>query len=204
MIRRLFCFIVFTSLFSIQCFAASTSTINTLLRDPNTPHAGNAKGSITIVEFFDYQCSHCISMAPVVNSIINENPDVKFVFKDLPFSGPQSEFAARAALAANYQGKYYDFSHALLMTNLPLSKDLVLEIARTVGLNVPKLQKEMASNNLTKQISGNFQLAKDLRIAATPSFYIAKSNATSMDNITFYQGEMSLGEMQAAINKAKS
>lgn len=184
--------------------AAQADTMNALFRQANDPVAGNPRGTITVVEFFDYQCSHCINMAPTVSTIIKDNPDVRVVFKDLPIRGPISEFAARAALAARLQGKYYPFNHALLSASEPLTEQSIMDIARNTGLNVQKLKKDMGSSTITAHINATMMLAKELQLSGTPAFFIGKTNAQSKNDVTFVLGEMSQSELQNAINQAKS
>ena len=102
---------------------------NALFKQNNDPGVGNPNGKVTVVEFFDYQCSHCIDMAPVIDSMIKSNPDVRLVLKEFPIRGPMSQFAARAALAANKQGKYYELHNALLTAQQPLTEASVFEIS---------------------------------------------------------------------------
>src|SRR5437016_4513875 len=107
----------FIGLFFSLSFAVHAQSVNALFHQAHDPVAGNPNGSVTVAEFFDYQCSHCISMAPVMANIIKDNSDVRIVFKEFPIRGSISEFASRAALAANMQGKYYEFNHAILTTD---------------------------------------------------------------------------------------
>jgi protein-disulfide isomerase len=197
-LRLLFIGLLFS--FSFTAEAESTSA---LMREKSDPVAGNPNGSITVVEFFDYQCGHCISMAPIISKIIKANPDVRVVFKDLPIRGDMSQFAARAALAANKQGKYYQFSHALLTTSQPLTEDSVFQAAKEVGLNVTKLKKDMNDRSVHNQINANIKLAQSLQLTGTPAFYIGKTNAGNKADINFVLGELSQSELQDAINKAK-
>src|SRR5437016_13285903 len=104
---------IFASVILMAClpFAASADSLSALFRQSNDPVAGDPKGKVTVVEFFDYQCSHCADMPPVTAEIIRTNPHVRFGFKDLPIRGPLSQYAAQAALAANRLGKYLAFNH---------------------------------------------------------------------------------------------
>lgn len=170
-----------------------------LFHQANDPIAGNSKGKITIVEFFDYQCQHCIDMAPVIAETIKANPDVRIVYKDFPIRGPVSEFAARAALAANKQGKYYDFSHALLTTNKPLTQDLVLQIAKEKGLNIEKLKKDMNDKSVNDVLQSNMKLAKDLKLFGTPAFFIGKTDANG--EINYIPGQINQKPLQDLIDK---
>ncbi len=190
---------------SLAMFAviAKAAPVTELLNKPNDPVAGNPHGAVTVVEFFDYQCSHCISMAPVVAAIIQANPDVRFVFKELPIRGPMSELASRAALAANKQGKYYPFSHALLSSNQPITEAFIFETAKKVGLNVSKLKKDMNSPAVANELKSNFNLAAQLQVSGTPAFFIAKTGTRNSNDVNFQLGEMSQGELQTAIDNAK-
>ncbi|VVC76741.1 Thiol:disulfide interchange protein DsbA [Aquicella siphonis] len=189
----------FGLLFSLN---ASADVVKSLFHHEQDPVAGNPKGSVTVVEFFDYQCSHCINMAPVISAIIKANPKVRIVFKEYPIRGPMSEIAARAALAANMQGKYYEFNHALMTTSLAMNENNILDIAKSMGLNVKKLKKDMNSSTVTNVIQANYALARELNLTGTPAFFVGKTNAKDSKNLNFTLGEMSQTELQDAINHA--
>lgn len=191
--------LAFGLLFSI---AASADSLKSLFHHEQDPVAGNPKGSITVVEFFDYQCSHCVNMSPVISAIIKGNPNVRVVFKEYPIRGPMSELAARAALAANKQGKYYQFNHALMSSNMFINENNIMDIAKSVGLNIKKLQADMKSSAVTNEIQANYQLARELNITGTPAFFIGKTNEKQSKNLDFNLGEMSQKELQNAINQA--
>lgn len=80
-----------------------------LLNDPDSPVVGNPNGDVTMVEFMDFQCGYCRRMVPTIQALIEEDPDLRVVFKDLPVLGPDSMEAAKAALASARQGKYMEF-----------------------------------------------------------------------------------------------
>ncbi len=119
--------------------SSSPKFVNSLFHQAKDPVAGNPQGAVTIVEFFDYQCSHCIDMSPLLDSFLKANPNVKVIFKEFPIRGPVSEFAAKAALAAKEQGKYIEFHQALMALaakQQPLTQDAILNAAKSVGLDV--------------------------------------------------------------------
>lgn len=170
-----------------------------LFNQTNDPVAGNPSGKVTVVEFFDYQCPHCVDMAPVMSGIIKANPDVRVVYKDFPIRGPMSDFAARAALAANKQGKYVDFSHALLTLNKPLTQEIVFSIAKQQGIDVDKLKKDMDDASIKDQLKSNMSLAQNLKLFGTPALFIGK---TSGGTIEYVPGFLSQQELQKFVDKA--
>ena len=98
--------------------------INELHNDPNSPTTGNLNGDITIVEFFDYNCGFCKKVFPSVKKILENDPNVKVVFKEFPILSQSSETLAKFALAVNAISpeKYLDF-HAEAMINTSLKSE---------------------------------------------------------------------------------
>lgn len=195
-------------MFFVLFFSACTvnaATVNELFHQPNDPVVGNSKGPITIVEFFDYQCSHCAEMGPVLSSITKDNSTVRIVYKEFPIRGPVSDFASRAALAANLQGKYQAMHDELLKKSKAdnLSDDSILKTARDLGLNMDKLKKDMGSTKISNQLSNTRELAINLKLRGTPAFYIGKTNANSLNNVKFYLGEMSKDDIQSQVDLLK-
>ena len=156
---------------------AATSAIRRysvkLFASPSSPTAGNPRGDVNVVEFFDYQCSYCKPEAPMVFQVMKNDPSVRVIFKELPIFGSDSEYAARAALASNKQGKYLMFHEALMKSTKPMTQDNVLAIAKSVGLNVKQLQEDMGDKLIDQQIAENKQLAEAIGVVGTPSFVIA-------------------------------
>ncbi len=73
---------------------------NSMIFDGNSPVVGNKKSNITLVEFFDYQCVHCRRMAPIIKELMQQDPQLRVVYKEFPIFGKGSVFASTAALAA--------------------------------------------------------------------------------------------------------
>ncbi len=176
-----------------------------LFHQTNDPMAGNPNGKITVVEFFDYQCPHCVDMTPVIEGLIKSNPDVKVVFKEFPIRGPVSEIATKAALAAKEQGKYFEFHKGLMeVKQEPLTEDAIYNIAKAVGLDVDKLKATMKSNNVEQQVKANYKLAQQLALMGTPAFFIAKSDVSKTSPskaILFIPGQVDAAQMNQAIDQ---
>src|SRR3546814_15905169 len=93
------------------------STADALLRNPDSPVSGNRAGDVTMVEFFDYNCPYCRSVAQTLDRVMESDGSIRMVFKEFPILGPNSIFAAKAALAANAQGRYAEFHLRLMSLN---------------------------------------------------------------------------------------
>lgn len=143
-----------------------------VFNDPDAPVLGNAKGDVTLVEFFDYRCPYCKAMDDQIAELIKSDGKTKLVMKEFPVLGPESVTAARAALAAREQKKYEEFHHALMRVKEPLSDKILFKTAADVGLNVEKLKKDMEDQKVDTAIKNNLKLAHDLNIDATPTFIL--------------------------------
>lgn len=134
---------------------------------------GNPKGKVTVVEFFDYQCIHCKKMAPVLGSLIKKDPGLRVVYKEFPIFGESSDMASRAALAAAMQGKYLAMHEALFNVKDKLNEELIDNAAKSAGVDVSRMKKDMNSPAVTKALEANRALAEKLRLMGTPAFIVA-------------------------------
>ena len=145
-----------------------------LLRDPMAPVVGAPDAPITVVEFFDYRCPYCKSIAEAMVETLESEGDVRIVFKEFPILGPESVYAAKAALAAERQGKYRDFHLALMVFKGQLDSDAVLRVAERVGLDVARLKADMEAAEIQAALDRNLELAAALGIRGTPAFVIGE------------------------------
>lgn len=193
-----------------QAMKALPANAKELFYDTASPVAGNPNGNVTIVEFFDYQCPHCKNVAPELSKLIATDNNVRVVYKQLPIFGANSEFAARAALAANLQGKFLELHNALMKAQSSLSSDTVLNIASNLGIDVEKLQNAMNSAAINNELKVNFKLANAFNFPGTPAFVIAKvpvgqaaKNTAPPTTAYFIPGEASEQDLQNYVNKAR-
>ena len=136
-----------------------------------TPVAGDPEGDVTLVEFFDYRCSYCRRVVSSLRALLQDDPNLRVVFKELPVLGEESVRAARAALASQKQDRYLPF-HFALMEAQDLSEAGILKLAGQVGLDPDKLREDMAAPEVAREIEANFALANALGIEGTPAFVI--------------------------------
>lgn len=186
---------------------AITQNFDTIFNNANSVVVGNPKGTVTLVEFFDYQCVHCARMFPLVQALIKANPNLRVVLKEFPIFGPASQYAAQATLAAAAQGKAEQLHDALFESGYiegKMTNAEVLAMAKKVGLNIPELEKAMNSDAVKNEIKNNFTLAQTLSLQGTPAFIIAPTDkaAATADKITFIPGASDQATLQAGISKA--
>jgi protein-disulfide isomerase len=159
------------------------------------PSIGNPKGDVVVVEFMDYNCGWCKKSMAEVATLLKADPKVKFVFKEFPIFGEHSEFAARAALAATKQGKYWELHQAMFSHEGQVTTDVVKQLAEAQGLDMTKLQADIESKEIGEQIAANMQLGKELAISGTPAFIVD-------DEV--HGGYLPLDGMLAAIAEVRS
>jgi protein-disulfide isomerase len=143
-----------------------------IYRQPAASVAGNPDGDITVVEFFDYNCGYCKRGLADVVKLVESDPKVRVVFKELPILSKGSEQAAHVALAAKKQGKYWEVHKAMLGAKGHLDEASALRIAEKLGLDMDKLKADMASPEVKTEIAQSEALAKKMGVNGTPHFLI--------------------------------
>lgn len=143
-----------------------------LFRSPHAFAVGDPNGDVTVVEFFDYNCGFCRRAMPTVVKLVEQDPKVKLVLKELPIFGDDSEDAAKGALAAHKQGKYFEMHQKLFSEPGKANKDKVLRIANELGLDVPQLEKDMESEDVKQALDEARELAQKLGLQGTPLYLV--------------------------------
>jgi len=143
-----------------------------LENDPNAPVLGNPEGDVTVVEFFDYNCPYCRRVKPHIEVLLEEDPNVRLVYREWPILGDGSVFAARAALASREQGKYEEFHWALMGMAGRAEEASVLQVAEQVGLDIAQLRRDMEAPEIDAHIAASIKLSRALGFNGTPSFVI--------------------------------
>jgi protein-disulfide isomerase len=140
---------------------------------------GNPKGSTTLVEFFDYNCHFCKGALPDIARLMKDDPNLRVVLKDFPVLGPGSVEAARVASAVRNQlsgDRFWEFHNKLLgQSHGPVGKKEALEVAKEMGLDMDKLDKDMQSKDIDEGLKETMAMADDLQINGTPTFVMGDS-----------------------------
>lgn len=143
-----------------------------IYRDPNSPVAGNKDGDVTLVEFFDYNCGYCKQAYKDIEKLVEEDKKLRVVFKEIPILSETSHMAARYALAANKQGKYWEFHSAMMNQTGPITEEKLESVGKDVGLDVKQLKTDADSAEVRSTIEKDLTLARELGISGTPAFII--------------------------------
>lgn len=191
---------------SMQEQAKSAISENaSLLFNEKLAVAGNPKGNVTLVEFFDYQCIHCKKMQPIVSSLVKKDSNLRVIYKELPIFGKTSELASQVALAAAMQGKYQEIHDAFLNLEKRLDESLIMDTAKSVGLDMEKLKTDMDSATVTNALDENRKLAEKMHLMGTPAFIIASTpngQFKADSEPSFVPGAASEEALQEMIQKA--
>jgi protein-disulfide isomerase len=143
-----------------------------IYRSPNSSVAGDPDGDITVVEFFDFNCGYCKRGLPEVQKLIHDDKKVRFVFKELPILSKGSEEAAKVALAAKRQGKYWEFHQAMLGSKGQANEASALKVAESLGLDMAKIKTDMASDEVKHELNDMKALASKIGVNGTPHFLV--------------------------------
>jgi protein-disulfide isomerase len=166
------------------------------LTNPNIAYvAGPKDAKVTVAEFFDYRCPHCKASLGAMRHLLDKGQNVRIAFIERPILTPDSLWAAQAAVAARRQGdKYVPFHFALMATAGELPKERILDIAKQVGLDAARLEKDMADPAVLDSIKQSNALADKLHFDGTPTFVI---------NDRIIVGELTDSELQQLTNGPK-
>ncbi len=149
---------------------------STIFNSKNQMVLGNPDGAITLVEFFDYNCTYCRRAVSDMSALLDANPDLRVVMKEFPILSEGSVEAARISVAVKELApdKYLDFHRELFSRPGQASATKALEIATDLGLDTDALRIAAKAQDVTAGLQEVHQLATDLGISGTPSYVIGQ------------------------------
>lgn len=190
---------------------AAVAAINNkeeLLNDKNTPSIGPADAELAIVEFFDYNCVFCSKTAPELKEIMKNNPNVKFVFKEMPIFSerfPESKYAAEMGIRVlDEKGNeaYIKYHNAIYETGKyegNLKNTDIDNAAKLVGIDTSKKGKDYS-----EQIEKNKILGQKVKVSGTPAFVFMSTKDTNVDNTLVVMSALNKDQIQQIIDHIKS
>ena len=175
-----------------------TDNANILFDSPRQVTLGNPKGDVTLVEFFDYNCGYCKRALSDMLDLLKSDPNLRIVLRDFPVLGEGSVQAAQVAIALKMQEKdskkYLDFHQKLLTGRGQADKAKAMAVAKEVGADMARLEKDMGSPEVKAMMEETFKLAEPLGLNGTPSYVVGK-------NVVI--GAVGVAELKSKINTAR-
>jgi len=176
-----------------------------LLNEADTPAFGPENARVAIIEFFDYQCVHCSSVAPELEKVMKTHPDVRYIFKEWPIFADRwenSRAAAERGLSVWKQKgaeAYVTYHNAIYATGKNegnLTKEDINRAAAKAGWH------NTGKDNFTPLLEKNDALARALGLTGTPGIIVMPVTGTTPKNITVIPGAVSEQSITTAISKA--
>ena len=140
--------------------------------DQGDPVMGNANGTITLYEFSDYNCGYCKRVFEPIQQLVRDNPDVRLVIKEFPILSQSSLVAAKAAIAAEMQGKFGDYHIAMMTYRGQITDAVVMRMAAQSGVDIEQLKSDMESPKTMAIIQRTREAAAALEINGTPGLVV--------------------------------
>lgn len=168
-----------------------------LINSPRNIVLGNPTGDVTLVEFFDYNCGYCKRSLADIRELIKSDPKLRVVIRDFPVLGPDSVEASFVAVAARNQlkgDKYFEFHQKLMESKGRVGKDRALAVAKDLGLDTAKLQKDMESPETRAAVEETMKIGDSLKLQGTPAFIVG-------DEIVF--GSVGLDPLRNSVNAVR-
>ncbi|OGI08023.1 MAG: hypothetical protein A3I68_00580 [Candidatus Melainabacteria bacterium RIFCSPLOWO2_02_FULL_35_15] len=139
-----------------------------------SPVKGDKKAEYTIVTFSDFQCPFCKRGDDTIKELMKKyDKKIKYVFKSFPLGfHPEAAPAAKAAWAADKQGKFFEYHDKLFENQGKLGEDLYVQIAKDLNLNLDKFNKDRASEDAAKSIQADTKQGQEVGIQGTPGFIL--------------------------------
>jgi protein-disulfide isomerase len=154
--------------------------------------AGNPKGDLTIVEYFDYNCGYCRATLPVIAKLLASDPKLRIVYREWPILSPESGDAAKLSLAAAEQGKFMAF-HTALYAGGPVTPASLAAAAKAAGVDSSKLSAGAARADA--ELDRNTRVAREIGASGTPTWVIGSKVISAA---------MPLETLQSAIAEARA
>jgi protein-disulfide isomerase len=168
-----------------------------ILNSPGTAVAGSSHANVTVVEYFDYNCPFCRKLAPAFRGFLQTDQDAAVIYKDWPIFGGASVYAAKAALAAQWQGKYLQAHEALITAPRLSENDQVDAALDRSGIDIGQLKKDLDTHGaaIDALLTRNDSEARALGLRGTPGILVGRQVVS---------GVRDLRDLQAAVAGARS
>jgi protein-disulfide isomerase len=140
----------------------------------DAPLRGAPMAKVQIVEFSDFECPYCGKAHPALSQLLQEfDGQVNLTFKNFPLSGHKNALpAARAATAAQNQGKFWEMADKLFEHQRELTPEKIRELAAGLKLDMAKFDADLASAEVEARVARDKKHGEGLEIQGTPSLFV--------------------------------
>jgi protein-disulfide isomerase len=187
---------------AISAFAQTPSLISLeaqkrIIDAPGVPVFGATSPDVVVVEYFDFNCPYCRKLAPSFQALLKSDPKVAVVFKDWPIFGGVSVYAARCALAAQWQGQYGKAHDALIAAPRLSQNEQVDEALRRAGIDISRIHRDLNQHGaeIESLLTRNSNEARALGIHGTPGILVGRQTVSNVAD---------LADLQAAVSNARA
>lgn len=142
--------------------------------DPLAPTVAPRGHDVTIVVFSDYQCGYCRRFSPTLDALMASDAKVRVVYRDWPILGGGSGPAARAAIAASFQGKHLAFHRALIAQSGRIDATRIRAAADAAGVDWTRLQRDQVGRraDIDALLARTNDYARALGLSGTPGMMV--------------------------------
>ncbi len=186
---------------AVAAFAQTSSLISLeaqkrIIDAPGVPVLGATSPDVVVVEYFDFNCPFCRKLAPGIRALLKTDPKVAVVYKDWPIFGGVSVYAARCALAAQWQGQYAKAHDALISAPRLSQNDQVDETLLRAGIDIGRMHRDLQQHGaeIEALLARNSNEARELGIRGTPGILVARQTTANIAD---------LADLQAAVSNAR-
>ena len=202
------------SLFTLQALALGVPTIlnaesssyitvaaeKRILKDPGVPILGAANADVTVVEYFDYNCPFCKALAPAFHPFVDQDHAAAVLYKEWPIFGGVSIYAAQAALAASFQGKYLRAHDALISAHRLEENSQVDAALRGAGIDLTQLKKDLVAHRASIQrlLTRNEAEARGLGLRGTPGILVGRQLVSNISDLHGLQSAVAVARQSGS------
>ncbi len=159
-----------------------------------SPSMGPENAPFTLVEFSDFQCPYCARSIGTIKEFMKKNQGkVRLVFRNMPLPNhAKAPSAAKAAMAAGEQGKFWDFREKLMASQAEWAssadhKQMFVKYAREMALDVGRFERDMAKPEYQKRIDDDIAFARSANIGGTPTYFLNGVRITGARDLAFFE-----------------
>jgi protein-disulfide isomerase len=151
----------------------------------NSPALGPEDAAIVVVTFEDFQCPYCSRATPALKKLVQDNPDVRLVYKHYPLPNhARARPAAIASVAAQRQNRFWEMHDLLFQNQRSLDDANIRQFAQSIGLDMARFEKDIADPAIARFVDDEALEARRVGVTGTPNTFVNGVKSPSWDERT--------------------